>query len=198
MARRYMTATQEWAADYERLHARPGKRGPVRLSAGGARILKALAPYPWEPGHEDVDIRGETLSWTPAGDSFVVGHAHEAYATGFPSGDAKRILDAFNEFHGSARTREMASMPGGGRVNARRDPVREARERAAFDRNLEETRATRKAVERHRREHGDVPVEWEPSREVKGQQGTMVLGGGEGLGLFRLTRRSHRRRYRNR
>jgi hypothetical protein len=45
MARRYMTATQEWAADYERLHARPGKRGPVRLSAGGARILKALAPY---------------------------------------------------------------------------------------------------------------------------------------------------------
>ena len=43
--------------------------------------------------------------------------------------------------------------------------------------------------------HRSVAVNWEPSREVKGQQGTMVLGGGEGLGLFR---RSTRRRYRNR
>ena len=99
-----MTAAQEWSEEYNRLHAVPGKRGPVRLSRQGARILQMLAPYPWEGGHEDIDIRGETVSWQPDMDDFVVGHAHEARLTGFPEGDAKRILAAFRH-HGGGQAR---------------------------------------------------------------------------------------------
>lgn len=106
---RYTTAAQEWSEKYARNHARPGKRGPVRLSRQGARILGMLSPYPWEPGHADVDIRGETLSWQPEADDFIVGHAHEARSTGFPEGDAKRILAAFESGgSGHARTRRFS------------------------------------------------------------------------------------------
>jgi|HubBroStandDraft_4_1064222.scaffolds.fasta_scaffold303726_2 hypothetical protein len=99
----YRTAAQEWSEKYNRLHAVPGKRGPVRLSRQGARILQMLAPYPWEPGNADIDIRGETLSWQPDMDSFVVGHAHDAAHTGFPRGDAARIMRAFEAAHGRSR-----------------------------------------------------------------------------------------------
>ncbi len=105
---RYTTAAQEWAEEFGRLHAVPGKRGPVRLSRQGARILKMLAPYPWEPGHDDVDIRGETVSWQPDMDSFIVGHAHGAPHTGFPRGDANRILAAFRRVGGRSRTRRVS------------------------------------------------------------------------------------------
>jgi hypothetical protein len=202
MARRYMTATQEWAADYERLHARPGKRGPVRLSGGGARILKMLKPYPWEPGSSDVEIDGDMLTWTPAGDSFVVGHAHDASLTGFPSGDAKRILDAFSQFHGSGRSKPpryvvyvdgTAQRRWEDRDEASLDAERAVAGRPGMHSGVKDTHTGRWVARFDNRR--EVPVDWEPSREVKGQQGTMVLGGGEGLGLFR---RSRRRRYRNR
>lgn len=99
------TAAQEWSETYQRLHARPGKRGPVRLSAKGARILRMLGPMPWESGSGALDIRGETLSWQPEMDSFVVGHAHDASFTGFPRGDAARILRAFGVGAGQSRLR---------------------------------------------------------------------------------------------
>lgn len=108
---RYMTAAQEWSEEFNRLHAQPGTR-TARVSRQGARILQMLSPYPWEAGHGDVDFdvayneSGEaqvTLKWQPAADDFVVGHAHQARSTGFPEGDAKRILAGFRR--GQARTR---------------------------------------------------------------------------------------------
>lgn len=180
----YRSAAQEWSAEYNHLHAIPGKRGPVRLSRQGARILGMLSPYPWEPGHADVDIRGETLSWQPQADDFIVGHAHSARSTGFPEGDAKRILAAFRHHGGEARTRHQYPryvVYFDGNPQSRWDDRDEARlvaERAVAGRpghtsGVIDTH-TGKTVERH------------DTRGHSRRRG------------FSLVRHSHRARYRNR
>ncbi len=107
-----MTASQEWAEEFNRLHARPGRRH-AKISSAGYRILNLLKPYPWEDDGgigfdaQQVGAHRVEISWEPAGDSFVVGHAHQASQTGFPRGDATAILTAFRR-GGQARRRGLA------------------------------------------------------------------------------------------
>ena len=69
----------------------------VRLSKSGARILKMLSPFPWEPGgwasgHTSVLVEGTTVEWEPAYDGTIL--AQSSPGIGFPRGDAAKIRAA--------------------------------------------------------------------------------------------------------
>lgn len=91
-------STEERAARLREMYATPGTRRAT-ISAGGARILAMLAPYPWEAGHNLITVPGGVratgrvaITWEPAYDQRIMG---QASAPGFPAGDRARIEAAY-------------------------------------------------------------------------------------------------------
>lgn len=104
-------------------------RRTATVSHGTARMLKMLAPYPWEPNHDAIDIHGRRVSWDPSYDSIIT--AQTGWGTGVSAGDRSAIRAAA----GRARTRPGSRFadPGYRRDGRPRYPIdTERRVRAAW------------------------------------------------------------------
>jgi hypothetical protein len=93
---------QERKAKLARMYAMPGRR-KARISLAGAKILRMLGPYPWEPGRDDFTMNGQNISWSRAYDERILG---QSSAPGFPAKDRQRIEAAYDRA-GQARTRRL-------------------------------------------------------------------------------------------
>lgn len=79
----------------------------VRLTRASAGVLKMLAPYPWEGGHEQISFEDEghrvRVSWQPSYDERILGQSD--MRVGFSRADSLGIRAAIRDQGGEARVR---------------------------------------------------------------------------------------------